>query len=357
MDSSWRSTIYSDEPWEIAPAFSSLPGFDIRMLGLDILHLFHLGTGRDLVGSTMKVFCNAGVFTGSNIEKKLGMASTWLRTYLKQNSLKLTQLKKFSKANLNFKSLQYPEIHCKGYDTYLVLKWLVHEVVPAASQKISNDVATTLWAADKLMSMLSSADHFLDSNEMECKRVVGMIFLKTYLKLAAESLDQRKQLWRIRPKYHMLTHLVLCERRYNPHWSSTWMDEDALKRFMRIKRKTHRRTATARILQRWMLSLKDKFAQVLKRKKRIRGMVERFFTWGSYIYDVCTKNISKYVWFLRPFGRIIHGVLEGLYISIPKRRLFPRSFNQYQRILQKFGFLGFFCINFTRKQWLTGNTV
>ena len=271
LDSSWRNTIYSDEPWEIAPAFSSLPGFDIRMLGLDVLHLFHLGVGRDLIGSTMRIFCKDGVFTGSNIEKKLAMASSWLRTYLKQNSLKLTQLKRFTKANLNFKTLAYPEIHCKGYDTYLVLKWLVHSVVPAASHKTSNDICTTLWAADNLISMLSNADQFLDSNEMECKHVIGMVFLKTYLKLAAGALEQRKQLWRIRPKFHMLVHMVICGRRYNPHWSSTWLDEDALKRFMKIKKRTHKRTATARILQRWMMSLKDKLVQIVGEKRIFKG--------------------------------------------------------------------------------------
>ena len=58
----WRGTLYDANPWDVIPAFANLTGFDVRMLGMDLLHLFHLGVGRDMVGSAMRILCHCGIF-------------------------------------------------------------------------------------------------------------------------------------------------------------------------------------------------------------------------------------------------------------------------------------------------------
>lgn len=267
----WRGTLYDANPWDVIPAFANLTGFDVRMLGMDLLHLFHLGVGRDMVGSAMRILCRCGIFCGSNLDKKLAMASAWLRRYVQHSKLQLA-FKKFSKSNLGWSSKDYPEIRCKGYDLYVVLKWLVHEVIPSSPEKVPDDVATVLWSADSLMGMLMTTSRFLSDQEMEHKRVIGMVFLKTYVKLAGEALEARQRLWKIRPKFHILTHMVLCERKLNVHWTSCWMDEDAVKRFMRITKKTHKRRATDRCLNRWLLALKPKLLKLLSEVEKIGGI-------------------------------------------------------------------------------------
>lgn len=54
----WSATIHASLPWDSEnppTTLSKLPGFDIRMLGLDILHIFHLGVGRGLLSSAIRV--------------------------------------------------------------------------------------------------------------------------------------------------------------------------------------------------------------------------------------------------------------------------------------------------------------
>ena len=54
-DASWRASMWQNLPWSQTPEFANCRGFHVYMLAADILHLFHLGTGRDLVGSSLKV--------------------------------------------------------------------------------------------------------------------------------------------------------------------------------------------------------------------------------------------------------------------------------------------------------------
>ncbi len=237
-DAAWLQTEYLDLPWNIQPTLSLLPGFRIEMLGLDILHIFHLGVGRDMVASALKVICgNTTVFSGRNLDQKLENASGWLRSWSKQNKLSLA-LKKLTKNNLNWKSNEYPEAHCKGFDCYVILKWLVSG--PLASDnaaEIPDAVSTVLWAANSLMSVLMNAGRFLTRDEQLHREVVGLLLVRTYMQLASDAVNNRVRLWKVRPKFHLLHHLVLETRLQNPHFTSTWMDEDAVKRYMVIKKK------------------------------------------------------------------------------------------------------------------------
>jgi len=236
-DAPWLQTEYQDIPWDVEPSLARLPGFRIEMLGLDILHIFHLGVGRDLIASALKVICGTTVFHGRNLDQKLQHASGWLKSWAKTNKLSLA-LRKLTKNNMNWKSKEYPEAHCKGFDCYVILKWLVSG--PLASEnaaEIPDSVSTALWAANSLMSVLMNADRFLNDDQQLHRRVVGLLLVRTYMQLAADALRNQKRLWKIRPKFHLLHHLVLDNRLQNPHMTSTWMDEDAVKKFMLIKKK------------------------------------------------------------------------------------------------------------------------
>lgn len=171
-DAPWLQTEYQDIPWDVEPSLARLPGFRIEMLGLDILHIFHLGVGRDLIASALKVICGTTVFHGRNLDQKLQHASGWLKSWAKTNKLSLA-LRKLTKSNMNWKSKEYPEAHCKGFDCYVILKWLVSG--PLASEnaaEIPDSVSTALWAANSLMSVLMNADRFLNDDQQLHRRVV-----------------------------------------------------------------------------------------------------------------------------------------------------------------------------------------
>ena len=46
-NAAWRGTIGLDPIWEHTPELSKLVGFSPLMISLDLLHIWHLGTGRD----------------------------------------------------------------------------------------------------------------------------------------------------------------------------------------------------------------------------------------------------------------------------------------------------------------------
>ena len=125
---------------------------------------------------------------------------------------------------------------------------------------------TVIWASNNVFGLLANADMFLTPHQQELAQTVGNLLIRSYLQLASDSLDQGDRLWKIRPKFHLLHHLFLESGRpsaLNFHHLSTWMGEDSVKRWMTIKRRTHRLQTTGRSLQRWLLGLRPKLEAIV----------------------------------------------------------------------------------------------
>ena len=107
------------------------------------------------------------------------------------------------------------------------------------------------------MRLLHAAKEFLEPAEQDQRVIMGQLFLNTYVRLASKAVADNKKLWRTRPKLHMFHHIVLQRRQSmrNPVMNSCWMDEDAIKRFFKIKKTTHKRQASFNCLRRWLLGL------------------------------------------------------------------------------------------------------
>ena len=124
----------------MVPTLAGLLGFNIQMLGVDLLHIFHLGCGRDLCGSAIRIMASKrGYWRGRTQEDRLKTATQRLKWYAKQHGYSLA-MSKLSKQNLNWKADCFPELKCKGFDCFVVLRWLVWEV---GSKDIGNDVLST----------------------------------------------------------------------------------------------------------------------------------------------------------------------------------------------------------------------
>lgn len=89
-DAAWRSTEWTTLPWQRTPELALRRGFSIKMLAVDLLHAFHLGCGRDLLGSALKVLVRERYFPGASIEKSLSHASLKLKRFAKSRGLSLT---------------------------------------------------------------------------------------------------------------------------------------------------------------------------------------------------------------------------------------------------------------------------
>ena len=118
--------------------------------------------------------------------------------------------------------------------------------------------AQALWSADCWLNLLNKSGMFLTELEEENRLTLGKLRTTTYAALAANAVQGKRFLFRLRPKYHLWHHLAIDVRasKLNCNIHATWMDEDSVKRWMRIKRQVHRRTATENVLRRFLLGLR-----------------------------------------------------------------------------------------------------
>jgi len=99
---------------------------------------------------------------------------------------------------------------------------------------------------------------FLTELEEQNRLALGKLSTVSYAALAAKAVEEKQFLFRLRPKYHLWHHLTFDVRRskLNCNIHATWMDEDSVKRWMRVKRQVHKRTATENVLRRFLLGLR-----------------------------------------------------------------------------------------------------
>ncbi|CAE7191253.1 unnamed protein product [Symbiodinium pilosum] len=185
-DAPWLETM-GVVPWEFTPAYAQLTGFQLTYIQPDILHCWHLGTGRDLAASALVFMVKGGLcFAGSTQAERLEGATIQLKEFCKERQLPL-KLHKLSKSKLNWKSKAMPELRSSGYDTYVVVKWLTH-VCERYSAVLPRDLCFALWAGNHVLSILSNAGRFLTPLEQSNKNTFGDAFMHAYVRLANESL-------------------------------------------------------------------------------------------------------------------------------------------------------------------------
>ena len=251
----WRSTYWSVPPYTEEPTLFQLPGFSFEMVRPDILHVCHLGTCRDLIASGLRELTRSSIlFQAGTQALRLREATARLHAYCGEHGYNLS-LRKLSSKSLGF-GVGYPELKAKGYDSFIILRWLVMEITTNRPQNYDM-LCTCLWSLDSFLSVATNANRFFTQNEAEHIQSVGLLFLKTYLQLAVESLARKRRLYKVRPKFHLLCHLIFDMPLSRANWTfdSTWMDEDFNKVCMTVTKKVHRRSATKRTLQRWLLAV------------------------------------------------------------------------------------------------------
>ncbi|CAK9010222.1 Uncharacterized protein SCF082_LOCUS10582 [Durusdinium trenchii] len=93
--------------WRVRPSFADLASgricFEDTMIGGDLLHIWHLGVGRDAIGSIVRQLVKERYWPGSNIERRLAFATASLKQWCKHRSMSLT-IKRLSKQNLTWGS-------------------------------------------------------------------------------------------------------------------------------------------------------------------------------------------------------------------------------------------------------------
>ena len=126
-----------------------------------------------------------------------------------------------------------------------------------------------LWSTDRWLNLLSKSEMFLTPLEEQNRVAIGNLMVTSLAALAAKAVEEKKCFFRLRPKFHLLHHAATDLRASNLNCNihATWMDEDSIKRWMRVKRNVHKRTATESVLQRFLLGVRTNLERGLAKVK------------------------------------------------------------------------------------------
>ena len=267
---SWRDKIWLVDPWDTKPAIVNLERWTIKRAIPDLLHVWYLGVGRDLVGAVMVHLLASTFWPGRYRKQKLQDASRALRVWAKENKKQLPRHFRFKKDNLNLKGGEYAELKAKAAHTMVILQWLATLDLSEVAG-LNENVSSCLFASDFVFKLLNTARHeslYLTEEQQEHVCVVGEFFCSCYLHLhVAGSPGQVRVLTaRVRPKFHLLHHLFLLSKsqRRNVSAYACWMDEDWIKKVAAIARKVHLKSYAIHTLKRWLLGIRYKVAEVLE---------------------------------------------------------------------------------------------
>ena len=258
----WRNTVHTSLPWSVQPALAKLAGFSLALVCTDLLHCWALGVLRDVVGSTLKILVlSKTYYVGSTIRARLQQCFREVRKFAADNRCPL-KVKKLNRDTLNWKGRTCPELRTCGSDATVFLRYLNQKLLvdPPPTEKYQGMLAC-IWKAERFSRVLSKGGVFLtpEENAEACKH--GWDFLVVYVKLAHEAAASGEWYWKLRPKFHHLTHMLLWSMnsfsKRNPGHDCCWMDEDYVKHLMQVVRKLHPLTASRNVLRRSLVTTKQ----------------------------------------------------------------------------------------------------
>lgn len=258
----WRTTFLQQVPWQTEPNYVHLYGFDLLMIVPDLLHCFNLGVSRDMLGCILKlVLQNQDVFGGGDLATRLKTATDSLRAFARANKHVL-KLKKITKNKLTWSGKKYPELKVSGSDAHVIGVWLEQVLQPF--QQTYGEFCALLWSSNRCMRLLYKGIFFLTPAEKNTAATLWNIYASTFLRLAREAVENHKLLWRVRPKMHLIQHLMDWPRMVNPSMYSCWMDEDWLRKISRTLKLSAVATAQKRVLQRWLMAIPFNLENMLR---------------------------------------------------------------------------------------------
>ena len=133
--------------------------------------------------------------------------------------------------------------------------------------------AKALWSADCWLNLLTKSGMFLTELEEQNRLALGKLCTTSYAALASKAVQEKRFLFRLRPKYHLWHHLAIDVRssKLNCNIHATWMDEDST-------RQVHRRTASENVLRRFLLGLRANLDRGLA---LVRSSQEKKWRWSA----------------------------------------------------------------------------
>ena len=267
----------SSDPWHAdelpplnhAPFSGTFPAF---LYKFDPFHVLKFGVFRDFIASSIIRMCLMGLFDAAGdsvaIEQRLERSFASFKLWQLANK-KCAAVKGFTKDNMKFKTYRsFAWINAKGSDVTLLLMWLdfvtglfcgMHDshVLRAIHQ-------ATRGALDYI-GVMHSHPLWLRRACAQVQVHAGYTFVRGYMWLATNSMEQGMAGYRLRPKLHYMCHLLKETQdqllRGSEHILSSAAflcetNEDFIGRVSRTSRRVAARTACYRTTQRYLTKMR-----------------------------------------------------------------------------------------------------
>ena len=240
------------------PALLQLAGFHVSMAHPDVMHSFHLGFVGFAISSELMVLCSRGHFGHFDgerllrLKQALTVAFGRFRRHCRAHQIEHSQ-QPFKPGVIGCSEAgTFPDWHGKAANAKAVCYWLtveMGEAAPPAERALFGaltDVLRVLHRRPRVrLGRVERRDFYAS----------GSAALRIYAVLNADAVSNAEALWPLRPKLHMVQHMLLEVRRTGniPEWS--FADEDFNGRVIRCEwTKGWSSTLPRRICIKWALA-------------------------------------------------------------------------------------------------------
>ena len=262
----WRATQFSHEDYvaqeRVCSPFVQVPGFRLETAWSDMMHDMYLGVAGDAIANSLVEIWEYGLLRSNNGEPYAEPIAAFkhvqldMQMWFRQRGLSPPP-HQFNLAVLGRNSYQNPpelSSKFKAAQVKQLVPWLADFAGRFAHVGYRHQVrATLLWSLARYIQVLDEAGRWMQDDEIASAMSAGELFLDCFSELAALALQANEALWKIRPKLHYMCHSVAdLASGWNCRFDHCFMDEDFVGKMASLGRQCHRRTASLRILQRYV---------------------------------------------------------------------------------------------------------
>ena len=227
LRSLWRSTLTLSDPHDRSP-WTQVPGFEKKLRLLDLLHIVHLGTLRDLIpaaiissledGSLQTFFGMTGRSWDDILHSFSHLAAAWAKDRNMQLGIGTLTMARLGRPKYRYWPMPALDTRIKAARTrtlFAFTAWLMERLVgsdaldTAAKMMHGKMRAACCWSLDVALSAWNVNDEVVMATPaVEEVTWLCRLHSASYQWLAAHCLTERRLLYKIRPKTHYFCHMI-----------------------------------------------------------------------------------------------------------------------------------------------------
>ena len=246
---------------------TQIHGFHIRQVLPDAMHVGPLGIHLQVAGSVLWELCDEGCFGpkrqlptwAEDLQLRLTQAYSEFWNFIRSKGKFCTQ-PMFTVSRLKMKSSKTPpRLKAKAANAMMVVDWLADYCDRQLKAKPDNERyaerASMLWGLTSVYKIWRESPLWLTPEARQMLVAPRDAFFGLYVKLCLQAKEDRKPLYKMVPKHHMLDHMVrhCLETGLNPCAYWCFQDEDAMRLQMGIANYSKQGTVDKFALNRWCL--------------------------------------------------------------------------------------------------------